>query len=175
ARRAGAARPSAGQGSRTPYRGLGRHAGARPPRRGISPRPGRADRRQRHRPRLLCRPADARTLGNAAGGAPRRLRRDLRRARSRRARHDPGRRRRHGQRVAGIAHGPDRRGADAPISRSGGRRAGGRTRLKSMLYFLTELSDKITVLNVFRYITFRTGGAVVTALVFVFLFGPSII
>ena len=44
-----------------------------------------------------------------------------------------------------------------------------------MLYFLTELSDKITVLNVFRYITFRTGGAVVTALVFVFLFGPSII
>src|SRR5213595_1139524 len=44
-----------------------------------------------------------------------------------------------------------------------------------MFYFLTELSDKISVLNVFRYITFRTGGAVVTALVFVFLFGPSII
>ena len=31
------------------------------------------------------------------------------------------------------------------------------------------------LLNVFRYITFRTGGAVVTALVFVFLFGPTII
>src|ERR1700726_4139999 len=44
-----------------------------------------------------------------------------------------------------------------------------------MLYWLTELSDKISVLNVFRYITFRTGGAVVTALVFVFLFGPTII
>src|SRR5438132_3572836 len=44
-----------------------------------------------------------------------------------------------------------------------------------MLYFLTELSDKISVFNVFRYITFRTGGAVVTALVFVFLFGPGII
>ena len=44
-----------------------------------------------------------------------------------------------------------------------------------MLYFLTEFSDKISVFNVFRYITFRTGGAVVTALVFVFLFGPSII
>src|SRR6266581_6886235 len=44
-----------------------------------------------------------------------------------------------------------------------------------MLYYLTEFSDKISIFNVFRYITFRTGGAVVTALVFVFLFGPSII
>ena len=32
-----------------------------------------------------------------------------------------------------------------------------------MLYWLIELSDKLTVLNVFRYITFRTGGAVITA------------
>ncbi len=40
-----------------------------------------------------------------------------------------------------------------------------------MFYWLTELSDKISFLNVFRYITFRTGGAIVTALVFVFLFG----
>src|SRR6266478_3081685 len=44
-----------------------------------------------------------------------------------------------------------------------------------MFYWLIELSDKISVLNVFRYITFRTGGAVVTALVFVFLCGPLII
>jgi len=44
-----------------------------------------------------------------------------------------------------------------------------------MLYWLIELSDKISVFNVFRYLTFRTGGAVVTALVFVFLFGPRII
>jgi phospho-N-acetylmuramoyl-pentapeptide-transferase len=44
-----------------------------------------------------------------------------------------------------------------------------------MFYWLTELSDKVTFLNVFRYITFRTGGAVVTALVFVFLFGGPII
>src|SRR5215211_5837194 len=44
-----------------------------------------------------------------------------------------------------------------------------------MLYWLIEFSDKISVLNVFRYITFRTGGAVVTAIIFVFLFGPSII
>ena len=44
-----------------------------------------------------------------------------------------------------------------------------------MLYWLIDLSDKLTVLNVFRYITFRTGGAVITALLFVFLFGTSII
>ena len=44
-----------------------------------------------------------------------------------------------------------------------------------MFYWLTELSDKISFLNVFRYITFRTGGAVVTALVFVFLFGGPFI
>lgn len=44
-----------------------------------------------------------------------------------------------------------------------------------MFYWLTELSDKISFFNVFRYITFRTGGAIVTALVFVFLFGSPII
>ena len=32
-----------------------------------------------------------------------------------------------------------------------------------------------TFLNVFRYITFRTGGAMVTGALFVFLFGPWII
>src|ERR1039457_1272772 len=44
-----------------------------------------------------------------------------------------------------------------------------------MFYWLTEFSDKISFLNVFRYITFRTGGAIVTALVFVFLFGGPMI
>jgi phospho-N-acetylmuramoyl-pentapeptide-transferase len=44
-----------------------------------------------------------------------------------------------------------------------------------MFYWLTELSDKISFFNVFRYITFRTGGAIVTALVFVFLFSGPII
>jgi phospho-N-acetylmuramoyl-pentapeptide-transferase len=44
-----------------------------------------------------------------------------------------------------------------------------------MLYYLVEFSDKLTFLNVFRYITFRTGGSMITALVFVFLFGPWII
>ena len=44
-----------------------------------------------------------------------------------------------------------------------------------MLYWLSAFSDTVSVLNVFRYLTVRTGGAMVTALVFVFLFGPMII
>jgi phospho-N-acetylmuramoyl-pentapeptide-transferase len=44
-----------------------------------------------------------------------------------------------------------------------------------MLYWLTELTGELSVFNIFRYITFRTGGALITALLFVFLFGPAII
>lgn len=44
-----------------------------------------------------------------------------------------------------------------------------------MLYFLGQLSESLAAFNVFRYITFRTAGAVVTALFFVFLFGPGMI
>ena len=44
-----------------------------------------------------------------------------------------------------------------------------------MLYYLGQFGEHATVLNVFRYITFRTAGATMTALVFVFLFGPAII
>ena len=44
-----------------------------------------------------------------------------------------------------------------------------------MLYFLGQLASDVSALNVFRYITFRTAGAVVTALFFVFLFGPGMI
>jgi phospho-N-acetylmuramoyl-pentapeptide-transferase len=44
-----------------------------------------------------------------------------------------------------------------------------------MLYWLADLSGTLGVLNVFRYLTVRTGGALMTALVFVFLFGPWII
>ncbi len=44
-----------------------------------------------------------------------------------------------------------------------------------MLIWLIEFADQFSALNVFRYITFRTGGAVVTAALFVFLFGPWII
>ena len=45
-----------------------------------------------------------------------------------------------------------------------------------MLYLLlTSLSDEISPFNVFRYQTTRTGLSIVTALIFVFLFGPRII
>ena len=44
-----------------------------------------------------------------------------------------------------------------------------------MLYWFSAFSDTFGPLNVLRYITFRTGGAMITALVFVFLFGPWII
>ena len=44
-----------------------------------------------------------------------------------------------------------------------------------MFYLLSELSSQFNVLNVFRYLTFRTGGAVITALMVAFVFGPSII
>ena len=44
-----------------------------------------------------------------------------------------------------------------------------------MFYWLTELAGTIPGINVFRYITFRTGGAMVTGALFVFLFGPWII
>ena len=44
-----------------------------------------------------------------------------------------------------------------------------------MLYWLADLSGTISVFNVFRYLTVRTGGAMMTAALFVFLFGPGII
>ena len=42
-------------------------------------------------------------------------------------------------------------------------------------YFLVPLSDRIGVFNVFRYITFRAGGALMTALLIAFVFGPAMI
>ncbi|HEY0233858.1 MAG TPA: phospho-N-acetylmuramoyl-pentapeptide-transferase [Afipia sp.] len=44
-----------------------------------------------------------------------------------------------------------------------------------MFYWLTELVGTIPGINVFRYITFRTGGAMLTGALFVFMFGPWII
>lgn len=44
-----------------------------------------------------------------------------------------------------------------------------------MLYWLTALSDGGDVWNLFRYITFRAGGAFLTALLFGFLFGRPLI
>ncbi|MCC7166749.1 MAG: phospho-N-acetylmuramoyl-pentapeptide-transferase [Rhodospirillales bacterium] len=45
-----------------------------------------------------------------------------------------------------------------------------------MLYLLLfPLSDQINVLNLFRYLTFRTAGAVMTALLLALIFGPAMI
>ena len=44
-----------------------------------------------------------------------------------------------------------------------------------MLYELVNFSDQINALNVFRYTTFRAGGAIFTAFLFVMMFGPAII
>jgi phospho-N-acetylmuramoyl-pentapeptide-transferase len=44
-----------------------------------------------------------------------------------------------------------------------------------MLYFLSELSDGGDVFNLFRYITFRAGGAFFTALILSFIFGQPLI
>ncbi len=44
-----------------------------------------------------------------------------------------------------------------------------------MLYWLSDFSSDFAVLNLFRYLTFRTGGAVLTAMLMAFVFGPAII
>ena len=44
-----------------------------------------------------------------------------------------------------------------------------------MLFWLTEFSDGGDFFNLFRYITFRAGGAFATALIFGFLFGRPLI
>ncbi len=44
-----------------------------------------------------------------------------------------------------------------------------------MFFWLSDFASVFGPLNVFRYLTFRTAGATVTALIFVFWFGPAII
>ncbi|ORE96658.1 phospho-N-acetylmuramoyl-pentapeptide-transferase [Acuticoccus yangtzensis] len=44
-----------------------------------------------------------------------------------------------------------------------------------MFELISNFSDQIPPLNVFRYITFRTGGALVTSLLVTFIFGPRMI
>jgi phospho-N-acetylmuramoyl-pentapeptide-transferase len=44
-----------------------------------------------------------------------------------------------------------------------------------LFYLLTSLTSEVSAFNVFRYLTTRTGMAILTALLFVFLFGPRII
>ncbi|GHD10970.1 phospho-N-acetylmuramoyl-pentapeptide-transferase [Tianweitania populi] len=44
-----------------------------------------------------------------------------------------------------------------------------------MFVLLVQFADDLSIFNVFRYITFRTGGALITSALIVFMFGPSII
>ncbi len=45
-----------------------------------------------------------------------------------------------------------------------------------MLYeWLTQFSDDFQVFNLFNYITFRTGGAIMTSMLIAFIFGPKLI
>ena len=44
-----------------------------------------------------------------------------------------------------------------------------------LYYFLTPLAEDFQLFNVFRYLTFRTGGAIVTALLISFCLGPATI
>jgi phospho-N-acetylmuramoyl-pentapeptide-transferase len=44
-----------------------------------------------------------------------------------------------------------------------------------VLTLLVAFSDQVSVFNIFRYITFRTGGALITSALIVFIFGPLII
>ncbi|MFQ5764845.1 MAG: phospho-N-acetylmuramoyl-pentapeptide-transferase [Rhodospirillales bacterium] len=44
-----------------------------------------------------------------------------------------------------------------------------------LFHVLYPMADQFAVLNVFRYLTFRTGGAIITALIISFLFGPVVI
>ena len=41
--------------------------------------------------------------------------------------------------------------------------------------FLVPLADDYQIFNIFRYLTFRTGGAVMTALLVSFILGPRLI
>ena len=42
-----------------------------------------------------------------------------------------------------------------------------------LFHLLYPLADDISALNVFRYLTFRSGGAVMTSLLVSFIFGPA--
>ena len=43
-----------------------------------------------------------------------------------------------------------------------------------MIAYLAEFADTFPLFNVFRYITFRTGAAMITGFIVIFLFGPAI-
>ena len=53
-----------------------------------------------------------------------------------------------------------------------GRKTGG---VAVLFNLLVPLADEYIVFNLFRYLTFRTGGAIMTALLVSFIFGPAVI
>ena len=84
----------------------------------------------------------------------------------------------HGQGVPWQPHGAVGGSASNEPCKAPGRQ---RSRDKSlgagygMLYLLGVFSGQAQVFNLFRYITFRTGGAIVTAMLVVFVLGPWLI
>src|ERR1700690_2584947 len=67
-----------------------------------------------------------------------------------------------------FARQPD--GGDSGCDQNGRRRE-----LAVLPVILVHLIGHVGILNVFRYITFRAGGAVMTALLIAFVFGPAMI
>ena len=118
---------------------------------------------------LACGPMMQLLFDDLAPRAAGRLGADLGRAGARSAGCRARGRRGDDQGLARLAHGAAGRGHAGALRTRGGLEGSG------MLYVLVTFSDQIGPLNVFRYITFRTGGAIMTALLFVFLFGPAII
>src|SRR5690606_8695975 len=71
-------------------------------------------------------------------------------------------------RPAGV--GPRHAAARGQRDLSGRRSAG-----RMLFNLLAPLADEAPIFNLFRYLTFRSGGAVMTALVISFVMGPHII
>src|SRR6185436_10632637 len=154
-----------------------RHARARPDGQSAPPRGRPRARRprgraRRHRP---ARPRDRR--GRAGGRFRRQGARALRRGRAGEGRgREPrgSRRRRAGEGVARRAPRAGGRRARGALRKGGGRAGGGGASL--MLYWaLYSMRSELSVLNVTRYITFRTAVAALTALFLVLVLGPWVI
>src|SRR5690606_34651871 len=175
ARGARGARPGEARGQGTPHRRHRRHARTRrrvdrdaSGTRGDDPRGG-------CRSRLRKRAAYARAFQGFAGERAGRLRGDIRGTRRDAARSGGAGRRGDGEGISRFPHGTDCRSAEGAWRRRG-REHPAQQRGQLMLYdWLGGMAADVPALNVFRYITFRTGGATVTALLISFLFGPRII
>ena len=157
------ARGAAPAARAAPHRRARRHAGTRRRRPRRTSRPRRRGRRRRRSP-VRLRPADARTVRRGSRGDPCRAHAGI-----------PPRWRR-------SLRAPSRAGDAILIKGSLGSRMklvvdaleptrGGRL----MLYDLARpLANQFILFNLFRYITFRSGAACLTALVVSFILGPAV-